>query len=238
VLGYALTPLLQEPQTKYVYSNAGTNTVGRIIEVVSGLPYEQFLRSRLLEPLGMTETTFIPQGKLLDRLAKAYKPAADKVHLEETTTSQFSYPLDNPARQACPAGGLFSTASDMVRFLQMILNGGKLHGRHYLSERSIRAMTTTQTGGLNSTAENPESGYGFCWATTRRVPGNTTAALVGGCGHGGALATHMWIEPEQDLITILMIQNQGHPGTDGPNLRPAFESAAQELRRKTKTVGV
>src|SRR5262249_1112701 len=122
VLSYAMTPLGSEPGTEYQYSNAGINTAGRIIEVVSGMPYETFLQKRLFDPLGMKDTTFWPTEEQLKRLAKAYRPK-DKSGLEETTITQLQYPLADRNRKPMPAGGLFSTASDVGRFCQMILNG-------------------------------------------------------------------------------------------------------------------
>src|ERR1700730_12075761 len=123
-----MTPLLFEPDTKYQYSNAGINTAGRIIEIVSGMPYEEFLDKRLFEPLGMKDTTFWPDEEQLTRLAKSYKPNSDKSGLEETTVAQLKYPLNDRKRQPMPAGGLFSTAADVGRFCQMILNGGTYKG--------------------------------------------------------------------------------------------------------------
>ena len=82
VRSYAITPLLFEPGSKYQYSNAGINTAGRIIEVISGMSYEDFMDRRLFEPLGMKDTTFWPNDEQLSRLAKAYKPNAEKNGLE------------------------------------------------------------------------------------------------------------------------------------------------------------
>src|SRR5262249_28755422 len=116
VRSYALTPLQSEPGTKYQYSNAGINTAGRIIEVVSGQAYEEFLDKRLFGPLGMKDTTFWPDEKQLERLAKSYKPNADKTGLEETTITSLKYPLNDRKRYPVPGGGLFSTAGDVGRF--------------------------------------------------------------------------------------------------------------------------
>ena len=91
-----MTPLQFEPGTKYQYSNAGINTAGRIIEVVSGMPYETFLEKRLFGPLGMKDTTFWPTEEQLARLAKSYRPDKDKTGLEETTIGQLTYPLERP----------------------------------------------------------------------------------------------------------------------------------------------
>jgi CubicO group peptidase (beta-lactamase class C family) len=158
---------------------------------------------------------------LLARLATAYKPTSDKTNLEATRIAQLSYPLDGANRHASPAGGLFSTAADCCRFLQMILNGGTFEGRTYLSAESIRVMTASQTGSLTVSKDKPEDGYGFGWGTDG----------ARGFGHGGAYGTLMWILPAEDLITLLMIQNNGHPGEDGPKLRTVFEAAAREFRR-------
>src|SRR5687767_12966095 len=119
-----MLPLEFEPDSKYLYSNAGINTAGRIIEVVSGLRYEEFLQQRLFGPLGMKDATFVPTVAQLQRLAKAYKPTADKKDLEETPITQLAYPLEDPQRQPMPAGGLFCTAADVAVFCQMVLRGG------------------------------------------------------------------------------------------------------------------
>ena len=161
VQSYAMLPLLFEPDSKYRYSNAGINTAGRIIEVVSGMPYEEFLKKRLLEPLGMKHTTFWPTAEQLQRLAKSYKPSADKKDLEETTISQLKYPLDDHGRQPMPAGGLFSTATDLSLFYRMIAQGGVFAGKRYLSEQSWKQMTSKQTGDLSTS-------YGFGFSTGRR----------------------------------------------------------------------
>jgi CubicO group peptidase (beta-lactamase class C family) len=134
VRSYAMTPLQFEPGSKYQYSNAGINTAGRIIEVVSGIPYAEFLQKRLFEPLGMKDTAFWPDKDQIARLAKSYKPNADKSDLEETTVTQLLYPLDGWKRQPMPAGGLFSTARDIARFCQMVLGRGAIGRRRYLSE--------------------------------------------------------------------------------------------------------
>ena len=95
VVGNSMIALEAEPGTKYHYSNPGINTVGRIVEVVSGIPYEQFMSERIFKPLGMIDTTFWPNNEQVSRLAKSYRPTADKANIEETPIEQLSYPLDN-----------------------------------------------------------------------------------------------------------------------------------------------
>jgi CubicO group peptidase (beta-lactamase class C family) len=209
VRGYAMVPLQFSPGTKYQYSNAGINTAGRIIEVVSGAPYERFMRERLFKPLGMNDTTFWPTAKQLKRLAKSYKPDQAKLGLEETTITQLQYPLSDRAhRYPMPAGGLFSTASDTARFCRMILNYGFFEGKRLLSEAAVRQMTSRQTApGIN---EN--YGLGF-------------SVGADGCGHGGAYATNMRIDRKDGLILVWMVQHNGFPRNGGES-QDAFRKAA------------
>jgi CubicO group peptidase (beta-lactamase class C family) len=207
---YAMTPLEFEPGTKYQYSNAGINTAGRVIEVVSGLPYEEFMVKRLFEPLGMKDTTFWPDESQLARLAKSYKPTADGTDLQETTITQLRYPLNDRKRQPMPAGGLFATAADVGRFCQMIANDGVLNGRRYLSQKAVAQMTSKQTG------DSVKQDYGLGWFTGG-----------GTFGHGGAYATTMDIDPKRGLITVFLVQHAGFP-RDGSKSEAAFQAAAEK----------
>ena len=231
VVSYALTPLIFEPGSKYQYSNAGINTAGRIIEVVSGTPYAEFMQKRLFDPLGMDDTTFWPNEEQLQRLAKSYKPNADNNGLEEIQVGQLSYPLVDSQRYACPAGGLFSTATDVALFCRMILCGGTYQGKRYLSEAAVRRMTSTQTGSLLNDGRH-EGGYGFGWSTTRMMHGESDPAIVGGCGHGGAYSTNMWVDPRSRLVTVFMVQHAGYPGPDGGKILPTFHEAARKAFAK------
>jgi CubicO group peptidase (beta-lactamase class C family) len=209
VRSYALTPLLFEPGSKYQYSNAGINTAGRIIEVVSGMAYEDFLDRRLFGPLGMKDTTFWPSDEQVARLAKSYRPDKTKTGLEETPIGQLKYPLGDRKRQPMPAGGLFSTAADLGRFCQMILGGGVFEGKRYLSEAAVKEMTTKQTG------EGVKENYGLGWSTGETI------------GHGGAHATNMTIDPKRGLILIFLVQHAGFPN-DGGKSQGEFRKAAEQ----------
>jgi CubicO group peptidase (beta-lactamase class C family) len=221
---YALTPLKFEPGSKYDYSNAGINTAGRIIEVVSGMPYEDFMDKRLFQPLGMKDTTFWPNPDQVQRIAKSYKPNKEKTGLEETTVGQLKYPLSDRKRQPMPAGGLFSTADDVAIFCRMVLHGGTLDGKRYLSEAAVRQMTSTQTGDLLNQGKG-ENGYGLGWSTSKKA--REDAVIPGTCGHGGAFATNMSIDPEKHLIFVYMVQHAGFPG-DGGKGNGLFQKAALE----------
>jgi CubicO group peptidase (beta-lactamase class C family) len=216
VRSYAMTPLEFEPGSKYQYSNAGINTAGRIIEVVTGIDYAQFMQKRLFEPLRMKDTTFWPSKEQLSRLARSYTPNAAKTDLEAITITQLRYPLDDRKRQQMPAGGLFSTARDVGRFCQMILGRGVFEGTRYLSEASVAQMTSKQTG------DQLKDGYGLGWSTGG-----------GHFGHGGAYSTSMMINPERGLITVFMVQHAGFP-RDGDQSWAAFERAAEAQFLRTR----
>jgi CubicO group peptidase (beta-lactamase class C family) len=229
---YGLSPLQFSPGTKYEYCNSGINTAGRIIEVVAGVPYEEFLQKRLFDPLGMKDTTFWPDEGQVRRLAKSYTAGPNKQGLEEVTITQLSYPLtDRSKRHPYPAGGLFSTATDLARFCQMIANGGTLDGRRYVSESAVRAMTSTQTGALLNGGRG-EHGYGLGWSTSRNARGSDGPVIPGPCGHGGAYATNMSIDPERRLITVYLIQHAGFPGVEGGKIQEAFHQAAIRIHGK------
>jgi CubicO group peptidase (beta-lactamase class C family) len=210
---YAALQLRSEPGTRYAYSNVGINTAGRILEVVGGMPYEDFMKKRLFEPLGMKDTTFWPDEEQVRRLAKSYKPNAAKDGLEEITVTQLRYPLnDRSKRFPMPAGGLFSTAQDTGRFCRMILNGGELDGVRVVSEASVKRMTARQT------APGIKDSYGFGWA----VHGG------GRFGHGGAYATDMTIDAARGRVLVFLVQHAGFP-LDGKGSLRAFQQAAERL---------
>ncbi len=209
VRSYAMTPLQSEPGTKYQYSNAGINTAARVLEVVSKMSYEDFMRKRLFEPLGMKETTFWPTAAQVARIAKSYKPNAEKNDLVEITIGQLLYPLDDRARRfPMPAGGLFSTAQDTVRFCQMLLRGGELDGQRLLSEAAVKEMTKRQT------PDSVKESYGFGLSVGKDS-----------FGHGGAEATNMDINFSKGLIFVWMVQHAGFPA-DGEKAQGAFKQAA------------
>jgi CubicO group peptidase (beta-lactamase class C family) len=204
-----------EPGTDFSYANTGINSAARIIEVVSGMKFEDFLQKRLFGHLGMTDTTFWPNEAQVARLAKSYRPNPTQTDLLETPITQLYYPLtDHVHRYPVPAGGLFSTASDLMKFCQMLLNDGEFAGTHYVSAKAIREMTRTQWSDPSAAVGD---GYGLGWSTH----------VSGVYEHGGAYATNMKVDPARGLITIWLIQHAGFPG-DGAKSQAAFEKAAAE----------
>jgi CubicO group peptidase (beta-lactamase class C family) len=210
VRSYASQPLMFEPDSKYQYSNEGINTAGRIIEVVSGQKYEDFLDARLFKPLGMKDTTFWPNTEQIARIAKSYRANKDKSDIEETPVGQLKYPLDDRQnRFPMPAGGLFSSAEDVARFGQMLLRAGEYNGKRYLSEAAVKQMTSRQTPAAL------KASYGFGYA----VNGATF-------GHGGAYSTNISVDPQLGLVLVFMVQNAGWRNDDGKKILPAFTDAA------------
>jgi CubicO group peptidase (beta-lactamase class C family) len=225
VITYASAPLQFEPGSRYEYCNPGINTVGRLIEVASGMRYEEFMQKRIFEPLAMKDTTFWPSDEQLKRLAKSYKPGAGGKGLEETKITQLTYPLSDRTRRPYPAGGLFSTAADVAIFCRMVLKGGVHDGTRLISEKSVREMTSTQTGNLLNQGKG-DHGYGLGWSTSHRSSGDSGPVIPGPCGHGGAYATDMAIDPGTQLITVFMVQHAGYPGVDGGKILGDFKRAA------------
>jgi CubicO group peptidase (beta-lactamase class C family) len=199
VRSYAMTPLQTEPGTHYQYSNAGINTAARILEVMSGMKYEEFMQQWLFDPLGMKDTTFWPTEAQARRVAKSYRPDQMKTNLAEIRIDQLIYPLtDRVRRFPMPAGGLFSTAQDTALFCRMLLNGGELNGRRYLSEAAFKELTRRQT----PASVNDSYGFGL-------------AVGSDWFGHGGAFATNMEIRPAKGLVLIWMVQHAAYPGDGG-----------------------
>jgi CubicO group peptidase (beta-lactamase class C family) len=225
VITYALSPLQFEPGSKWSYCNPGINTLGRIIEVVSGEDYAKFMKKRLFHPLGMHDTTFWPSKQQLARLATSYQPSADGKGLEPTTIRYLTAPYSDKKRSPLAAGGLFSTAEDLLKFYTMALNGGEAGGKRYISEKSLQQMTTIQTGDLKASfTEGMGMGLGF--HIVREPTGPTAMLSPGTFGHGGAHGTQGWIDPVTKSIYVLLIQRAGLKNGDASPMRQAFQEAA------------
>lgn len=222
---YVSKPVAFEPGSKWAYCQSSINTAGRIVEVLSGLSFDQFCQERLFGPLGMKDTTFYLSEEQLPRLAKSYERTADGqlketanwILLGKTPTSRDRFPAAN--------GGLFSTAPDYARFCQMILNGGELEGRRYLSANAVRTMTTPQAGDV-STGFTPGNTWGLGWCVVREPQGPSGALSAGSFGHGGAFGTQAWIDPQRKLAYVLMVQRSNFPNADASDLRREFQDAA------------
>ena len=214
-------PLQFEPGTKWAYCNAGIDTLGRIVEVVSGEGFEAFLKKRVFDPLAMTDTIFYPTADQMKRLAITYnkKDAA----LVAEPFSLIGLPRD--AKHPIPAGGLISNAGDLAKLYRMMLNKGELNGKRILSEKAVAEMTKTQTGDIKTGfVEGMSFGYG--WAVVKEPKGVTEALSPGTFGHGGAFGTQAWVDPKQDVFVILLIQRTGLPNADASAMRKTLQDLA------------
>lgn len=230
VMAYSQMPLRFPPGSKWEYCNSGINTLGRIVEVVSGQRIETFLQRRILDPLDMKDTTFWPSPGQVRRLARPYKPGKDNKSLEETDIYFIKGDLSDRRRTPLPAGGLFSTAGDVTRLYQMLLNGGTLNGKRILSMESVALMTRTQTGEI-TTGFTAGMSWGFGFQVVKEPQGVTAMLSPGTFGHGGAYATQSWADPKKDLIYVLMIQRAGFPNGDDSPVRKAFQETAAAIAR-------
>lgn len=189
-----------EPGTSYSYSNPGYNTLGAIIEAVSGMPLEDFLKNRIYDPLGMNDTLNHEDPAKLHRMATVYRGRAEKdgpVAFQQGFTP--GDPPDFPVIRA--SGGMISTAPDYAKFLQMYLNGGTYGNVRLLPPESIRKAITPRI------KSNENSHYGFGWMI----------ANDGVYSHGGSDGTMAWVDPARDLFGLVFTQSPG-----GKNPRDEF----------------
>ena len=231
-------PMQYEPGTKWSYTQSGINATARIVEVVSGMTFDAFLQQRIFDPLGMKDTTFYPTEAQRARLVTAYAKNKDTGVLEAVPPR-----ADFGTRERPPQGngGLFSTANDYARFCQMLLGGGALDGRTYLSAEAMKYLATPQTGELptgffqNAAGGNRGANYGWGIGTcVLRTPHDGVAAMLspGSFGHGGAWGTQVWCDPVRGVAYVLMVQRANFPNSDASEVRRVFQQAAAEALGK------
>jgi CubicO group peptidase (beta-lactamase class C family) len=226
VPAFASKPLAFEPGSQWKYCQSGILTLGRIVEIVSGLPFEVFLQKRIFSPLGMKDTTFylseaqMPRWVVpAKRVGEQLVPAEIGLLYGHPPTWRGHYPASN--------SGLFSTAPDYTRFAQMLLNGGVLDGRRYLAAESVRMMSTVQTGDL-VTGFTPGNGWGLGVCIVRQPQGVTEMLSPGTFGHGGVYGTQAWIDMKRGVELIMMVQRSNFENADDTPVRLAFQKAALE----------
>jgi CubicO group peptidase (beta-lactamase class C family) len=222
----ASQPLRFEPGTQWAYG-PGLTVAGRIIEVVSGKDLETFLREEIFQPLGMIDTTFHPSSGQQKRLAKLYQK--DRQSGELRPAEHWLINL-SPSAPPNPSGGLFSTAGDLVRFYQAILDGGILGTKRILREELTLEMRRVHTDEL-TTGFTAGNGWGLGWCVVRQPQGVTSMLSPGTFGHGGAFGTQGWIDPEKKMIFILLIQRLGLPNADQSAFRETLQTLATSALR-------
>jgi CubicO group peptidase (beta-lactamase class C family) len=216
----AAQPFDFQPGQRWQYS-PGMNVCGRIVEIVSGQSFDEFVASRILRPLSMDNTTFYPTPEQRERIATLYR--IDGEH--GLAPAERWHGVGQPGSAPNPSGGLFSTADDMSRFYRAILLGGEFNGKRIASEDTVRQMTTVQYPELE-TGFTPGNGWGLGWCIVREPQGVTEALSPGTFGHGGAYGTQGWVDPVKRRVYVLMIQRSDLPNSDASDIRHEFQNAA------------
>jgi CubicO group peptidase (beta-lactamase class C family) len=195
-------PFVAQPGEAWVYGY-NTDILGCVVERVSGVPLDQFIRTRITEPLGMKDTQFFLPAGQRDRLAAVYSSGSDGriTRAPEGSKGQGAY-VDGPRKSFAGGAGLLSTARDYGRFLEMIRNGGALDGVRILAPRTVKLMTTNQVGTLHSTTG---LGFGLGFETTDRVGANGLDP-EGAYGWAGAYSTTYRVDPDARLVILFMTQ--------------------------------
>jgi CubicO group peptidase (beta-lactamase class C family) len=198
----ASLPFVAQPGTAYVYGY-NTDILGCVVEKASGMPLDQFIRTRITGPLNLKDTQFYLPPEQRDRLAAVYGSGPDGkiVRAPEGAKGQGHY-LEGPRKSFSGGAGLLSTAHDYARFLEMIRRGGALDGVRILAPRTVELMTTNQSGTLHS---NTGLGFGYGFETVDRY-GAQGMAGVGAFGWGGAYGTTYQVDPKSHMVIILMMQ--------------------------------
>lgn len=199
----AAAPLDFQPGTRWSYSAlAGIDTLARIVEIASGMTFDEFLRKRLFEPLDMRDTAFVIPAEKQPRLLPLFRRQGNAWEAASTpsflaTRTYFS-----------GAGGLYSTAHDYIRFEQMLVNGGELDGKRILSPKTVQLMSMNHVGDLFRGLRGRDNGLGFGLTVYVTVDeANATRwRTAGSFGWAGAFGTITWSDPKEELIGVLMIQ--------------------------------
>ena len=194
----ARMPLLHEPGEKWTYG-LNSDVLGYLIEVISGMTFEEFLQQYIFDPLEMTDTHFFLPDVKKDRLVSIY--AEDDEGIKKSMVKEYNYPVEGGKSYFSGGAGLCSTAEDYAKFLQMLLNGGSYNGVQFLSRKTIDLMTMNQIGDL---VDKYEFGLGF--GITDEEGAKKILSSVGNYWWGGYFSTSFWIDPKEDLIAVLMLQ--------------------------------
>ena len=201
----AKLPLNYHPGEEWQYS-AATNVVGHLVEIISGQSLDDFLHQRIFKPLDMTDTHFYLDDTRGGRLTTQYTPGDNNKIQAQDPGSEQSRWITSPRNLFSGAGGLVSTVRDYLRFQQAMLNGGELDGTRILAPSTISLMLENHTGDLPLWLPGPGMGFGLGYGVVVDR-GAAATPLSEGAGYwGGAYCTLSWIDPEQDLVGVLMTQ--------------------------------
>ena len=198
-------PLIHQPGSAWKYGMS-TDVLGYLVQVVSGMPFETFLKTRIFEPLGMNDTGFSVKVENADRYSKVYEFGEDgelqeieKVHAATGPLSFFH----------SGGGGLQSTAADYLRFCQMVLNNGELDGVRLLGRKTTELIRMSHVPPDWLAPKRTGTGFGLGFSVVTNIAETHTLGSVGTCSWGGMASTTFWIDPVEDLIGVFMTQLVG-----------------------------
>ncbi len=219
----AALPLEYQPGTAWKYSAlSGIDTLGRIVEVASGQTFDQFLKQRVFDPLGMKDTSFYPDEARMPRVPTIYRRTPNGLERQ-------AQPAWLSKTIFAGAAGLWSTAEDYAQFAQMLANGGELNGTRLLGPRTVALMASNHVGDLyeKSTPGGGRRGMGF--GLTVEVVVDPVAAGrrqgAGSFGWDGAFGTHFWVDPKEQVVGLFMIQQ----GVNAPANRDVENAVMQAI---------
>ena len=212
-LAISQQPLTFEPGTRWSYCGPGIDTLGRIIEVLSGMPYEDYVERRILHPLGMADTMFyFPEERVRRRVSPIYEKKDGTLRQSPAPAGWVIGPR-SARKHPVPSGGLYSTGTDLARLYQMMLNDGQFGGKRILNPESVTQMTSLQTGDLQA-GFAPGRAFGLGWELVTTPQGVTDMLSPGSYGHFGAWGTQGWLDPRQNLFVVLLLQRAGLENAD------------------------
>ena len=228
ITGLSRVPLEFSPGDAWNYS-VSTDVVGYLVGKISGMPFEQFMKRRIIEPLKMVDTDFYVPPAKADRLAACYSLTPKGVVLQDDPRKS---PYLAPPSFVSGGGGLVSTARDYMRFCQMLLNGGELEGARLISPKTLELMSANHLPGGQDIATMSRSlfsesayaglGFGLGFATTIDPAATLIPASKGDLSWGGAASTFFWADPREQLAVVLMTQ--------------LLPSSAYPIRRELRTL--
>ncbi len=219
------TPLKFEPGTDWEYGTS-IDVLGRLVEVVSGQPFDDYLKEHIFTPLDMHDTAFFVPAEKLNRFAAMYKQGGE---LEDDPAA--SDYLNQPALKS-GGGGLVGTITDYMKFLIAIRNGGTLNGQRILKQTTVELMTQNHVSkdvGWIKFGETVRDGIGFGYGfdVTAEKSQFDPARKVGDYGWGGAASTHYWVSPQDDLIVVTMEQTKPYSFRLEDALKPVITEAIE-----------
>jgi CubicO group peptidase (beta-lactamase class C family) len=228
----ASRPLVFQPGSNWLYG-PGQNVAGVIIEAISGMTLEEFMRARIFEPLGMTDSAFYLDESKLDRFLPLYHSVPEDPRtgwkLELQDRPETSPKVRGPRVQFAGGGGLLSTAHDYARFAQMLLNGGELDGVRLLGRKTVELMTMNHTGDLFVYVRGRGYGYGLGVGVRQNLTGFPSVGSPGTYGWGGAFSTYYFADPREQLLGLIFLQV--NPSTARTDVEAEQTNQPEHMRR-------